>query len=117
MEKGSCAKRSDGGILRIAPVLPVLSLFVLISTLSTDADADSFRCGKKVIRSGDSSSALLQNCGQPRLKDSGYEMVRLSEGRKKIRVQRWHYKKSSRSLERIVMVYRGHIVAIRTGQR
>jgi len=101
----------------MARVLPVLSFFVLISTLSINAGADSFRCKKKVIRSGDSSSALLQKCGQPRFKDSGYEKVRLSEGDVKVRVQRWHYKKSSRSLERIVMVYRGQVVAIRSGQR
>jgi len=50
-------------------------------------------------------------------KDSGHETVRLAEGRKNVRVERWRYKKSSRSLERIVMIYRGRVVAIDTGQR
>jgi hypothetical protein len=59
----------------------------------------------------------LQNCGKPVSKDSGHETVRLAEGRKNVRVERWRYKKSSRSLERIVMIYRGRVVAIDTGQR
>ena len=92
-------------------------IIVLISALPVMAEADSFRCGRKVIHSGDPSSAVLQNCGKPRSKDSGYEKVRLPDGQKKVRVERWHYKKGSRSLERVVMIYRGRVVAIDTGQR
>lgn len=92
-------------------------IIVISSTIISSAEADTFRCGSKVVRSGDSSSAVIQNCGKPLYKDKGYEVVRLREGRKKVRVERWRYKKSSRSLERIVMIYQGRVVAIDTGQR
>ena len=92
-------------------------IIVVISTVSLVTEADTLRCGRKVVRSGDSSSVVLQNCGKPLSKDSGYEKVRLAEGQKNVRVERWRYKKSSRSLERIVMIYRGRVVAIDTGQR
>jgi len=97
--------------------LYLFSLIVLISAFPVMTGADSFRCGRKVVRSGDSSSTVLQNCGKPLSKDSGYERVRLEDGQKKVRVERWHYKKTSRSLERVVMIYRGRVVAIETGQR
>jgi hypothetical protein len=79
--------------------------------------ADSMRCGRKVLRTGDSSAMLQRHCGSPLYKDSGKETVKLDEGRRSVRVERWHYKKSSRSLERIVMVYRGRVVAMETGGR
>lgn len=104
-----------------AAPLPDLRIYagiiVISSTIILTAEADTFRCGSKVVRSGDSSSAVIQNCGKPLDKDKGYEVVRLKEGRKKVRVGRWRYKKSSRSLERIVMIYQGRVVAIDTGQR
>lgn len=95
----------------------IICIIVVISTISFSVEADTFRCGRKVVRSGDSSAAVLQNCGKPRSKDSGHERVRLEEGHRNVRVERWRYKKSSRSLERIVMIYRGRVVAIDTGQR
>jgi hypothetical protein len=103
-----------------APLLDLVfyaGIVVLSSTIICTAEADTFRCGSKVVSTGDSSSAVIQNCGKPLNKDKGYEVVRLKEGRKKVRVERWRYKKSSRSLERIVMIYRGRVVAIDTGQR
>lgn len=95
----------------------MLLILVFISTLSIGAHADSFRCGGKVIRSGDSSGTLLRHCGEPRSKDSGREKIRSSGRHENVNVKRWHYKKSSRSLERIVWIYQGKIVAIKTGQR
>jgi hypothetical protein len=79
--------------------------------------ADSFRCGRKVVRTGDSPAELLQICGKPRFKDRGYERIRVQGGQQKVRVERWYYKKSSRRLEQIVLIYKGRIVAINTGQR
>ena len=97
--------------------LSSLLIIVLISSFSTISVADSFRCAGKVIRSGDSSGTVVQKCGEPRFKDRGYEKIRVSGKQKKARVERWHYKKSSRSLGRVVMIYKGHVVAIETGDR
>ena len=79
--------------------------------------ADSFRCGRKVIRTGDSPGELRQSCGEPRHKDKGYENMREQGRQKKVRVERWYYKKSSRRLEQIVVIHKGRIIAINTGQR
>jgi hypothetical protein len=81
------------------------------------ARADSFRCGRKVVRSGDTLEELLQRCGEPRQRGSGYESIWLPDGQQRVRVERWHYKLGGRKLERVVLLYRGQIVAVRTGPR
>ena len=90
---------------------------VALCLVAHDVFADSLRCGRKVVRTGDSSSLLLQKCGQPRSKDRGVEQVKLPEGREKVRVERWHYQKNSRSLSRAVWIYQGKIVGIESGGR
>ena len=65
--------------------------------------ADSFRCGRKVIRSGDSSVDLAQKCGEPQSRDSAQEELWLDRSQKKVRVERWHYKQGSNTLARVVL--------------
>ena len=79
--------------------------------------ADSYRCGRKLVREGDSTARLLALCGEPRFKNSGSEKIRINGTLASKRVQRWYYKKNSRSLERIVFVYKGNIVDIQSGDR
>jgi hypothetical protein len=98
-------------------ILAVIFLIVIISTIPVKSEADSFRCSGKIIRTGDSSAAVLQKCGEPRSKDRGSENVRIPGGQKEVRVERWHYKKGSRSLRRVVMIHKGRVVAIATGDR
>lgn len=81
------------------------------------ASADSFRCGRKVVRSGDSPADLLARCGEPHHKDKAYEKLRVQGSQKKVRVERWYYKKNSRSLEQVVLIHKGRIIAINSGQR
>jgi hypothetical protein len=109
-------------ILKIADVRGqsffILLLCILVSAACMQtASADSFRCGRKVVRSGDSPADLLARCGKPRHKDKGYEDLRVRGSRKKVRVERWYYKKSSRSLEQVVLIHKGRIIAINSGQR
>lgn len=85
--------------------------------LSAQAAADSYRCGRKLVRDGDSVARLLAVCGEPGFRASGSGMIRIDGVRKKARVQRWHYKKSSRSLEHVVLIYKGKIAAIEVGGR
>ncbi len=49
--------------------------------------------------------------------DSGTEALWLPEGHQRVRVERWYYKSGDRRLERIVLLYRGEVVAVRTGSR
>ena len=99
------------------------SIFICLMIVTMDwmlaraACADSYRCGRKLVREGDSTARLLELCGEPRFKDSGTEKIRIRGTHANKRVQRWHYKKSSRGLERIVLIYSGNIVGIKTGSR
>ena len=85
--------------------------------LSAPVSADSFRCGRKVIRTGDSSADVMQKCGSPQSRDSASEEVWLNRTQQKIRVERWHYKQGTSKLGRVVLVYRGEVVGVRTGSR
>ena len=93
-------------------------LLLAISFLFTQsAFGDSLRCGRKVIRNGDSSADLMQKCGEPQSRDSVQEELWLDRTQQKVRVERWHYKQGSSKLARVVLVYRGEVVGIRTGNR
>jgi len=97
--------------------IAVLALLAGIGVWPADLAADSFRCGRNVVRTGDSTSLLLEKCGEPRFRDRSYESVRLDGARKSLKVERWHYKQGSRRLARAVLIYRGRIVGIETGER
>lgn len=86
-------------------------MFILLQ--ASPAQADSFRCGLKVVRSGDSQSTLLKACGEPKRRDSAQERVGSASGQKTVRVQRWYYQNSGRRLERVVMLHEGKVVAVR----
>ncbi len=102
--------------MRIMVINGFISLILSFSILS-DVNADSFRCGRKLVKTGDSSIDLLRICGKPRYKDRGYEKIKVDGVTRSERVERWYYKKSSRSLERQVLLYRGRIAAIEIGSR
>jgi hypothetical protein len=95
----------------------VIAVLIWSLSLSSFCWADSFRCGRKLIRTGDSASTVLQRCGEPQLKDKGQEKIRSPGGTEKVLVKRWHYKNSARSLQRVVLIYQGKVVAIKTGPR
>lgn len=94
---------------------------ILIPTLCAAmvqiAFADSMRCGRKVVRNGDSPSRLLLYCGEPSYKGRGVAEVRTQEGRKSVKVEQWHYNPGKGSLKRVVLVYQGEIVGVKTAGR
>lgn len=94
-----------------------LLLLMVLSMLAHDLRADSYRCGRRIVRDGDSVEQLLALCGEPRSKNSTSSTIKVDGVYKQARVQRWHYKKGSRSLEHIVLIYRGKIAAIEVGSR
>jgi hypothetical protein len=97
------------------PKLQVL-VFIL-AVYGSNLSADSFRCGRKLIKTGDSTSDLIRICGQPHHKNRGQENIRVNGVSKNTSVQRWYYKKNSRSLERIVLIHKGRVSAIEVGER
>jgi len=94
----------------------MLAVTTLLAMYSIAA-ADSYRCGRKLIRTGDSSADVLRVCGEPTAKDRGRADVRDGGAMRNIPVERWHYKRSSRSLSRVVNIYRGRVVSIDVGRR
>jgi hypothetical protein len=94
-----------------------VSVALALCVLSAQVQADSLRCGRKVVRSGDAQSRVLQACGKPLRQDSAQELIWSGSKQKTVRVKRWYYKKSSRSLERIVSIYQGKVIAVHTGGR
>lgn len=92
---------------------PLLTLAVFCQDLA----ADGIRCGRKLVHVGDSAGELVRECGQPRHKDRGRETVSVRGVKKETSVERWYYKKSSRSLEHVVLIYQGKVVAVEVGSR
>jgi hypothetical protein len=91
----------------------LIILVVNVSCLS----ADSFRCGRKLISTGDSTGDVIRICGEPRHKNRGQEKIKVNGVFKITNVERWYYKKSGRSLEHIILIYKGRVSAIEVGER
>jgi hypothetical protein len=92
-------------------------VIVTLLALCAEAQADSYRCGRKLIRTGDSAADVLRVCGEPGYKDRGQETLRLGAAEKKASVERWYYRQSRRSLEHVVLLHKGRVVAIEVGSR
>ncbi len=89
-----------------------LILLIVFLMLSGIASADSFRCGRKVVKVGDSSNALIKKCGDPVRKYSSKEIV-TEDGRSyKASVKNWVYGRKG-SHDKIVSIRNGAIVKIR----
>jgi hypothetical protein len=78
---------------------------------------DSFRCGRKLVHTGDTRGELLRVCGEPIHKDRGRAEVDVDGIMKNVSVERWHYKKSARSLAHVVILYRGNVEKVIVGNR
>jgi hypothetical protein len=92
-------------------------LAILLLCAVRDSGADSYRCGQKLIRTGDSPADVLRVCGEPRRRDRGLESVVLDGAPQRLTVERWYYRQGSRSLEHVVMLHRGQVVRIVVGGR
>lgn len=97
--------------------LAILVALCLWFSSPPEAAADSYRCGRTVVRDGDPVLKLLTACGEPRLRAEGVGMIRVDGERKKIPVQRWYYKTGNRSLEHVVVIHGERIAAIEVGGR
>lgn len=101
----------------LRPCQKICLTICLLSLPELQLSADSFRCGRKLVKTGDSTGDLIRTCGEPRHKDRGQEKVRIDGVYKKAGVERWYYKKSSRSLEHIIVIYKGRITSVEVGGR
>lgn len=86
-------------------------LLFSIMLVSESAPADSFRCGRALVKAGESSNALIKKCGEPARKYSSKEQVIESGRRSRISVSNWVYERHGKK-DMIVSVRNGAIVKI-----
>jgi len=89
----------------------------LLFVAMQSAAADSYRCGRKLIYTGDTAAEVLRVCGEPKHRDRSRESVRIDGVQRNVSVERWHYRQSGRSLERIVHFHRGRVISITIASR
>ena len=92
-------------------------IYIVLVLYVPALSADSFRCGRKLISTGDSASEVFRICGEPHYKDRGNAKIKVNGASKNTRVERWYYKKSSRSLEHAILIHKGSVVAVEIGDR
>ncbi len=75
------------------------------------AAADSFRCGRKLVKQGDSGSSLIKKCGKPARKYSSRELVNDQGRQSRVSVSNWVYERN-RKKDMIVSVRSGIVIKI-----
>lgn len=86
----------------------LLGLCVLYVSTS---GADSFRCGRKLVKVGESSNALVKKCGSPTRKYSARATVSESGRQRETAVSNWVYERRGRR-DMIVSVRGGTVVRL-----
>ena len=88
-----------------------LLLVVLITLVSAYATADSFRCGRKVVKLGESSNALIKKCGNPVRKYSSKEVLSTQGRQKSLSVSNWVYERRGKK-DMIVSIRSGTVMKL-----
>lgn len=88
----------------------LLMVFILLFNVAL---ADSLRCGRKIVKQGDSDSVLIKKCGDPLRKFSSKEMVSDSGQKLNVTVSNWVYERFGKK-DMIVSIRSGTVVKIQT---
>ena len=89
-------------------------LWVLLTisiSLSINTSADSFRCGRTLVKVDESTNALIKKCGKPVRKYSSKEAINEHGHQKSIGVSNWVYERRGKK-DMIVSIYSGTVVKI-----
>jgi len=86
-------------------------LIILCMLISGNAIAGSFRCGRTIVKPGESSNALIKKCGTPVRKFSGNELIKEQGHQKRVGVSNWVYERRGKK-DIIVSVQGGSVVKI-----
>lgn len=89
-----------------------LSCIFLIILVSSEVSADSFRCGRSLIKAGDSVNLLLKRCGEPVRKFSSKETIYENGRSLEASVSNWVFSRRSNK-DMIISVRNGSVVKIR----
>ena len=89
-----------------------LLIITLCILQSGQVVADSFRCGRTIVKSGDSSAALIRKCGEPERKFSSKEIIDHDGQKIRAGVSNWVYTRKGKK-DMVVMIYSGVIAKMR----
>jgi len=88
----------------------VIALFVLTTT---DVFADSLRCGRSLVKVGDSTNILMKKCGDPLRKFTSKETISDHGRQLTTSVSNWVYTRNGKK-DMIVSVHSGSVLKIQT---
>ena len=88
-----------------------IHLFAVVILLSNSISADSIRCGRKVVKTGDSSNSLIKKCGKPVRKFSSKERINDGGSRSNTTVSNWVYIRGGKK-DMVVSVRSGAVIKI-----
>ena len=87
-----------------------LALWALVWVASS-VEASSFKCGNRVVETGDVKAVVLNNCGEPIFK----EVISADDERK---IEQWTYRsRGYRSFVRVLTFRGGRLSRIEIGDR
>ncbi len=97
-----------------------VSMLFLVVFVSSRTEAETFRCGDRVVSLGDTKADVIIKCGDTDLKDSHEESIIKSidantKQKVKVIVDEWTYNLGPESLIRILRFENGELVDIKTG--
>ena len=84
-------------------------LFAICILLSNPAPADSFRCGRSLVKVGDSANTLIKKCGDPVRKYTSKENINDHGRQIRTGVSNWVFPRKG-GKDMIVSVYSGSVV-------
>ena len=84
---------------------------VFLLLFFVDVWADSFRCGRSIVKEDESTNALIKKCGNPVRKYKSKEMTTDQGDFKRVGVTNWVYERRGKK-DMIVSVYNGVVIKI-----
>jgi len=88
-----------------------LVLLMIIVAISSHVSADSFRCGRKIVKVGESSNALVKKCGNPVRKYSSSEVINHHGLGQRVSVSNWVFERKGKK-DMIVSVRSGTVMKL-----
>ena len=94
--------------------MKLMLLTILLYGVSFTALADSFRCGSRVVLTGESTGEVIAKCGQPMLREElGYKKTADDY----VKVERVYFDLGKGKFLKILEFHNGRLVAIKNGAR
>lgn len=90
-----------------------LCVVVVAIVMSAVLSADSLRCGRALVKAGDSANALLKKCGDPARKFTAKQTINEQGRQRQVGVSNWVYSRQGKK-DMIVSVYNGEVFDIRS---